>query len=648
MQLQTAQADQHRRLPSAITALLGVAIALCFTAPASSLTAEDEPTKPNIVYILTDDLGWNDLSVYGQTNWTTPRLDQMAAEGMLFTQAYAGNTVCAPSRAALLTGNHAGRVWQRGNGAVQFRRDPEDITIATRLRDLGYRTAMIGKSGVACNSDDLDLPHDKGFEHFYGMLSHSAAHRNYPRRIVRNREWIELPGNNGFLGDTYANELWVADSLEWLDEHHDEPFFLHLSITPPHADLTVPEKYMAPFRGRFEETPNTGGYYHQQETRAAYAGMIAFIDDAVGRVLDKLTELGVAENTVVFFATDNGPHYEGGADPDFFDSNGPLRGGKRAFFEGGIRTPQIVWWPGTIAAGSRTDLVTAFWDFPATALDLAGADIPRSFDGISIAPTLLGNPSEQQQHEYLYWEFYEQGGKQAVRTGKWKGIRRNVNRDRNAPIELYDLKTDIGETTNIAERHPDVVARIAAMMAEAHTPSPIFSFENRRPRSQSRDRGRRRLSNDNDSLVLDRSGFSVVETTSASAFNGRVGSNVIDDDLGSWWHTQWRDAAPSHPHRITIDLGATQSVHGIRLMARQDHEDNGTIKRADVYVADSPSTDGQPAIEAVLAFTKNEQEVMFDRPMQGRYLSIVSRSAHADSPYACIANLEILGKGLEQ
>ena len=197
--------------------------------------------RPNIVFILVDDLGYGDLSCYGQTHWRTPRLDRMAREGMRFTNAYAGSTVCAPSRAALLTGNHTGRVHQRGNGKVAFRRDPLDITIASRLRDAGYRTAMIGKSGVACNSDDATLPNDKGFDHFFGVLSHVAAHRNYPRRIVRNGETIELPGNKGYTGDTYANELFVDDALRWLGEVGDEPFFLHLSLAPPHADLTVPE-----------------------------------------------------------------------------------------------------------------------------------------------------------------------------------------------------------------------------------------------------------------------------------------------------------------------------------------------------------------------------------------------------------------------
>lgn len=439
--------------------------------------AQAADQKPNLIFILVDDLGYGDLSCYGQTNWKTPRLDQMAAEGLRFTQAYAGCTVCAPSRATLLTGQHTGHVYQRGNGKIQFRRDPQDITIATRLKKLGYHTAMIGKSGLGCRTDDAELPNDKGFDYFYGVLDHASAHRNYPKQIYRNGEVIKLEGNKGKQGKTYANQLYVDDALRWIKANKTGPFFLHLSITPPHADLTIPEKYMALFRGKFDEVPVTkGGYYHQKEPKAAYAGMVAFIDESIGRVLDELKDLGIAENTLVIFASDNGPHYEGGAHPDYFDSNGPLRGGKRNVTEGGIRTPQIAWWPGTVKAGSDTDVITAFWDFPATALDLADGEIPKDFDGISIAPTLKGQAARQKQHDYLYWEFYERGGKQAIRAGKWKGIRLNVKKNRYGKIELYDLSTDIGETNNVADKYPQIAERLSKLMDAAHTPSEEFKF----------------------------------------------------------------------------------------------------------------------------------------------------------------------------
>jgi arylsulfatase A len=599
--------------------------------------------QPNIVYILADDLGWGDLSCYGQHNWTTPRLDRMAAEGMRFTDAYAGSTVCAPSRAALLTGHHTGRVHMRGNGDIQFRRDPHDITIASRLRDLGYRTAMIGKSGVACNSSDAQLPNDKGFDYFFGLLSHVEAHRHYPQRVVRNGEWIELPGNLGKTGTTYASGLFVDDAIEWVQRNAgDEPFFLHLAITPPHADLAVPERYMAPFRGRFAEVPHTqGNYYHQPEPGAAYAGMVAFVDESVGRVLDTLAATGVDHNTVVFFASDNGPHYEGGADPEAFDSNGPWRGGKRSMYEGGIRTPQIVWGPGIVEAGTSSDLVTAFWDFPATALELAGGTVPADVDGISILPTLEGRHADQPLHGYLYWEFYEQGGKQAVRTGPWKGIRLNVHDERDGPIELFNLGDDPGETTDVSADHPEIVQQIVEAFNDAHTPSAVFRFRDG-GRATARPADGRRLANANDGYVLDRTAFRVVETSSHSSHNGMIGANAIDGDTATRWHTMWRDAKLSHPHTITLDLGAMYQVRGIRIMARQDDHSNGTLKRIAITVSASPDGLDGRGFEAELEFTRDEQEIEF--PVSaGRYLQLTTLESHDGSPFACIANLEVLG-----
>jgi arylsulfatase A len=623
---------------------LALAVVLViFGAPALARAVRTDGTPPNIVFILVDDLGWADLSCNGQTSWTTPRLDEMAREGLVFTSAYAGSTVCAPSRAALLIGNHTGRVYQRGNGKIAFRRDPHDITIATRLRELGYTTAMIGKSGVACNSDDASLPNDKGFDHFFGLLSHVAAHRHYPKSVVRNGVIIDVPGNDGYTGETFGNTLWVEDALTWLEDNHERPFFLHLSLTAPHADLIAPERYMAPFRGRFDERPHTrGGYYHQPEPRAAYAGLVAFVDESVGRVLDRLESLGVAGDTVVFFASDNGPHAEGGADPEAFDSNGPYRGGKRDLTEGGLRTPQIAWWPGTIRAGSRTDAVTAFWDFPATALDLAGASVPDGMDGVSIKPVLFGRAGARTERDPLYWEFYEQGGKQAVRMGRWKGIRLGVGEDREAPIALYDLEADVSESTDVSGDHPEIVARMVRIMREEHEPSDRFAF--RGPAQSASDAGkRRRLRNERDELVLDRSAFRVVRVSSESTHNGAVGPNVLDDDLSTRWHTAWRDEQPPHPHRLVIDLAGPCEVIGVRLMSRQDASDNGAVRGLDVHVSDDPNAPGAPAGRATLRLTKDEQEILLATPIRGRYLTLVTRSGHAGTPFACFANIEVLG-----
>ncbi len=428
-------------------------------------------SKPNIIFILADDMGSNDLSINGQTNFQTPSLDRMAMEGMMLTSHYSGNTVSAPSRAALLTGQHTGHVYQRGNGSIEFRPDPYDITIATRLKKAGYHTAMIGKSGVACNSTNATLPNDKGFDHFFGFLAHRAAHRFYPQELTRNGETIKYPQNNGHTGELYSGDLFLDEVLGYLDNQSkaDNPFFLHFAIQQPHADLSVPDEFRAAYMGSFEEKPlPSGGYVSEPNPAATYAGMITYVDHTVRRVLQKLRQLDIEGNTLVVFSSDNGSYSEGGYHYSMHDSNAPYRGGKRDLYDGGIRVPTIAWWPGKIQPGTSSGHISAFWDFPPTALELAGLPVPEEFDGISYLPTLLGSPEQQLQHEYLYWEFYEQGGKQAIRCGEWKGIRLDVSNDRNGPIELYNIVNDPGETTNIAHQHPEIVAKIAAFMEEAH------------------------------------------------------------------------------------------------------------------------------------------------------------------------------------
>ena len=436
-------------------------------------------SRPNIIFILADDMGNNDLSINGQTNFQTPALDRMAREGMMLTSHYSGSTVCAPSRAALLTGLHTGHVYQRGNGAIEFRPDPLDITIATRLKKAGYHTAMIGKSGVACNSTNATLPNDKGFDHFFGFLAHTGAHRYYPLELTRNGETIKYPPNNGHTGEIFSGDLILDDALGYLEERNKfaDPFFLHLAIQQPHADLSVPDEFRTAYTGRFDENPRpSGGYIPEPFPAATYAGMITYADHTVRRVLQKLRELGIEKNTLVIFSSDNGSHSAGGYHYSMHNSNAPYRGGKRDFYDGGIRVPTIAWWPGKIEPGSSSGHLSAFWDFPATVLELAGLPVPEDFDGISYLPTLLGNPDRQQQHEYLYWEFYEQGGKQAVRYGEWKGIRLNVGKARYGPIELYNLKDDPGETTNIAHLHPGIVEKIASFMVQAHETSEYEGF----------------------------------------------------------------------------------------------------------------------------------------------------------------------------
>ena len=445
------------------------------------------PAQPNIIYILADDLGYGNLGCYGQTEIQTPNLDRMASEGMRFTDHYAGSTVCAPSRCMLMTGNHPGHARIRGNGRVPLQ--PEDITVANILKDSGYATGCIGKWGLG-EANSTGTPNNQGFDYFYGYLNQIRAHNYYPTFLWENQNKVQLD-NETVIAETgysegigsastnkeqYSHDLFAEKALSYIDDHAGSPFFLYLPFTIPHANN---EHWLIDHHGM--EVPDYGIYADRdwREKEKGFAAMVTRMDRDIGRILDKLQELGIDENTVVMFSSDNGPHAEGTHDPDFFNDNGPLRGMKRDLYEGGIRVPMIVRWPGQIAPGSESDHPSAFWDILPTCAELAGAGSPDNIDGISFVPELLGR--NQPEHEYLYWEFPAQGGKQAVRMGNWKGVRLNVAEEgREAPIELYNLSEDIGEENNIADDNPDVVEQIAGIMEQAHIPSedfPLFPDE---------------------------------------------------------------------------------------------------------------------------------------------------------------------------
>jgi len=428
---------------------------------------------PNIVLILADDLGYGDLSCYGQSTLETPHLDRMAAEGMRFTQHYAGSTVCAPSRCALLTGLHTGHCRIRGNDPGLL--TDADVTIAQLLKQAGYTTGCTGKWGVGA-PPPLDDPAMRGFDHFYGYISMWHAHNFYPEFLIRNGEKValrnEVPGewkvNDGRGVATkrvdYAPELITQEALAFIEANQDRPFFLYFAMNVPHANNEAGKKGM--------EVPDWGDFAHRDwpDPERGFASMIRNIDADVGAVLAKLKELGLEHNTLVIFTSDNGPHQEGGHLADYFDSNGPLRGIKRDVYDGGIRVPLIARWPGKIAPGTTSDHISAFWDMLPTFCELADAPIPEATDGISIAPTLLGQGEQQKEHEYLYWEFYEKGGRIAVRLGDYKGVRMNVLRNPDAPIELYEVTKDPEEQNNVAANHPKLVARVAEIMKRAHMP----------------------------------------------------------------------------------------------------------------------------------------------------------------------------------
>lgn len=458
--------------PALVVVLL---LAACDAPQPSDDGADARP--PNIVLIVADDLGYGDLGAYGQQRIMTPRLDRMAEEGLRFTQFYAGSTVCAPSRSVLMEGRHTGRTYIRGNKEVQpYGQEPIPdslVTMAEVLQEAGYSTGLVGKWGLG-GPDTPGHPNNQGFDHFFGYLGQRHAHNYYPEFLFYNEERIDVPGNvlpEPRRGDgageaiekvTYSHDLFADSALAFIDRNRNEPFFLFMALTIPHANNEAGDRGM--------EVPDYGPYADEDwpEPSKGLAAMISRMDADVGRVMDRLQEHGIAENTLVLITSDNGPHAEGGNDPHYFDSNGPLRGIKRDLYEGGIRVPTIAWWPGRVEAGSETDYAGYFPDLLPTFADLAGTAPPSDIDGLSIVPTLMDRPDEQEGHDYLYWEFYEGGMAQAVRMGSWKGVR-----PPDGDVELYDLEEDLGETNDVAAEHPDVVARIKAVMEEAHRPSPI-------------------------------------------------------------------------------------------------------------------------------------------------------------------------------
>ena len=440
--------------------LLALATCLLPLDPALAASA----AKPNIVLILADDLGYGDVGCYGQQQIATPRIDRLASQGMRFTQAYAGSTVCAPSRCCLMTGMHTGHARVRGNALVPL--EAADVTVAKLLQSAGYRTGIVGKWGLG-EPDTSGLPTRQGFDTWFGYLNQKHAHDYFPEYLWRGTKREELAGNrNGAKGD-YTPDLMQREAIGFLQEQQaGKPFFLYLALTLPHANNELGSQ-----TGNGMEIPDAGIYRDMTwpAPQRNHAAMISKLDSIVGAVLDELETRGLADSTLVLFSSDNGPHKEGGADPAFFRSSGPLKGYKRDLYEGGIRVPFIARWPQHVAANTVTDQVTAFWDFLPTAAELAGVASPQNIDGVSIVPTLIGEKAAghpQAQHKFLYWEFHERGTLQGVRSGDWKGIRKGKK-----PLELYNLREDVGEMHNLAGDHPDVVAKLNGYLDGARSES---------------------------------------------------------------------------------------------------------------------------------------------------------------------------------
>ena len=465
---------------------LAAATGLCSLRAQPGYSLGSATRKPSIIFILADDLGYGDLGCYGQTKIKTPNLDKLAAEGMRFTSFYAGSTVCAPSRCALMTGLHTGHALIRGNAEVALR--PQDLTVAEVLKRAGYRTGLIGKWGLG-NPNTTGLPQKKGFDLFLGYLDQVHAHDYYTDYLWRYDPpsdvkpgydgRVEFPENQGGKKGIYMDDLFNTAALNFVRINTPEPFnnyrpfFLYLAYTIPHANNEEGQR-----TGNGMEVPSDAPYADQPWPPAEKnkAAMITRLDACVGQLLDKLQELKMDDNTIILFSSDNGPHKEGGADPNFFQSAGPLRGIKRDLYEGGIRVPLIVRWPGKIKPGTVNDQPWAFWDFLPTAAEIASAKLPEKLDGLSMLPALLGKP-QTNRHDFLYWEFHERGFQQAVRMGDWKAVRPQAG----APLELYHLGADPGEKQNVAAQNPEVVARIEEYLKTGRTESEHWPIKAAKP-----------------------------------------------------------------------------------------------------------------------------------------------------------------------
>jgi arylsulfatase A-like enzyme len=472
---------------TSVTGLAPFLLSLALCVNAIGQTHKKENSKPNFIIILADDLGYGETGCYGQKLIRTPNIDKLAEQGMRFTDFYAGSTVCSPSRCCLMTGLYTGHSQIRDNLEIgkwddylgQAPLEPNTLTLGLMLKQGGYKTACIGKWGLG-GPGSTGVPDKQGFDFFFGYLCQRHAHNHYPSYLWYNNEKMltgnpefspdqKLSGDPGdpgsykqYKGMSYADELFTDEALNYIKSHKDSAFFLLVTYTLPHLALQVPDSYLSEYRNLMDDKPYTGqmGYLPSQYPHATYAAMISALDEATGKILRELEENHLDSNTCVIFTSDNGATFSlGGADPAFFKSNGPLKGGKGSLYEGGIRVPCIARWPGKIRGKQVCSIPYAFWDIMPTLAQLAHMKEPRITDGISFAPVLNGAKNPQ-VHEFLYWEFSSSGGNQAIRAGKWKEVRKDVITDPMRSPELYDLSLDPGEKFNVAGQHPEIIEKM--------------------------------------------------------------------------------------------------------------------------------------------------------------------------------------------
>ena len=612
--------------------------------------AKAENRKPNIVYIMSDELGYYELSCMGHPNFQTPNIDKLAAQGVRFTQALAGAPVCAPTRCCLMTGKHAGHTSVRSNGGGTPLQKGEE-TIASMLKKVGYAVGGFGKWGCG-GRGSTGVPEKHGFDIFVGYYDQVHAHSFYPAYIIKNSEEMILPGNRGGRsGQTYSQYVIMDEAKSFIRANRDKPFFCYLPITPPHGMFDIPED--DPAWALFKDKP-----WPQEAKR--YSAMVNMIDRQVGEVIALLEELNLRENTVVFFCGDNGgqdyfrtkERPRGFHGPNVNPQNGvTFRGHKGNLYEGGLRIPMIVNWPSKIKPDRVSDLLWYFPDVMPTVAELAGADAPKDTDGISIVPELLGETvagREQEQHEFLYWEF---GGQTAVRMGNWKAIQSQKNKD----WELYDLSRDLAEKTSVAAQHPDLLAKMKAFAEESHEPAQAGYFVSRINHEKDRrakwgDTRKKTASSSSKKVnslpqkgLIPSKSLKLVRTSSESRPNGKLAINAIDGDPSTHWHTNFQGDVDKHPHELVIDLGTEFTIKGFRYMARQDGSWNGAIKDCEFYISSTVDRFEKLGVKTTFRKTRKAQDTNCP-PTQGRYILIRVLSELNGGPWASISELGVIGE----
>jgi arylsulfatase A-like enzyme len=599
--------------------------------------------KPNIVYIMADELGYYELSCLGNANIRTPRIDEMASQGIRFTQALAGSSVCAPTRCCLMTGKHSGHTSVRSNGGGTPLRSGEP-TIASILKARGYSTGGFGKWGCG-GRGSTGVPEEHGFDVFFGYYDQVHAHSYYPPYLVRNSEEVPLKGNRGLSdGETYSHDVIHEAALDFIRSNREQPFFCYMPITPPHGIFDIPDSDPAWQIYRDKQWP---------EPAKRYAAMVSMVDRQVGEVLDLLAELGLEENTLVVFCGDNGgnDYFRDADHPRGFHgaNRDPMtgvefRGTKGTLYEGGLRIPMVMRWPGKIAASRVSDLLWYFPDVMPTIAELTGASLPKDIDGMSIVPELIGEEvvgRKQSQHQYLYWEL---GDQVAVREEFWKAVR-----SRRGVWELYDLRSDPSEANEVSTKYPDDLKRLQGYADEAHVAVVEGTFHNSALHERDRQakfggRARRRTQANAlpaDGLVPNRD-FRIVRVSSQAGAN-RIAEAIVDGDPRTHWHSSFSPKVLKHPHEVVIDLGKRYTISGFRYLARQDVGWNGAVKDCEFYLATDLENWGQPIAKTTFKKIKQAQQVDCEAT-EGRYVRIRVLSEVNAGPWASISELGIIGQ----